>query len=172
MANNQCSRTPDVSKGFTGTEKILMGTGFYGFVLIGIFGIALESVVWALGYAGFAVFGVLVLFGLGICSHCPYIFEEYTDCLFPPWGKVYRKFYRFRSFTLSSTDKILFLTMMIGIVVIPQYWLVKNPWVLGLFWVFCAPTIAGFALYECRRCQHFGCPFNRAASNDPGLNQA
>lgn len=166
MNEIQCRKAPDVRKGFTKREKILMGTGFYGFVLIGLLGISLESIVGAAAYAGFALFGLLVLFGFGICSHCPYIYEEYTDCLFPPWGRVYKKLYRFRSSVLSLWDKILLLVMMIGIVAIPQYWLLKNPWVLGLFWLFCAPTIAGFALYECRRCQHFGCPFNMAEEGD------
>lgn len=162
MEEKQCRREPDVSKGFTRTEKILMGIGFYGFVSIGVFGVFLESTIGGLVYVGFALVGILFLFGYGLCTHCPYIFEDYTDCLFPPWGTVYRTLYRFRGLTLSSLDKVLFLSMMIGIVVIPQYWLLKNPWVFGLFWLFCAPTAWGFIMYECRRCQHFSCPFNRA----------
>ncbi|MBN2467561.1 MAG: hypothetical protein JXD19_05365 [Deltaproteobacteria bacterium] len=149
-------------KGFSLVEKILMGVGIYGSVIVGAHGISLESIPWALVYLGFVLLGMLFLFGYGICSHCPYIFEEYSDCLFPPWGRIYRKIFKYRPEPLTMLDKIAFLTIMIGIPLFPQFWLFENHGALILFWIFYLPTACGFIFYECRRCQHFGCPFNMA----------
>ena len=162
MATQNCQQNVNIAKGFSLSEKILMGLGIYGSVVIGTYGISLQSITWGLLYLGFVLFGMLVLFGYGLCSHCPYIHEEYIDCLFPPWGKIYKKLYNYRSEKLTLLDKIIFLTTMIGIPLIPQYWLLKNYTVLVIFWLFYLPTAAGFLFYECRRCQHFGCPFNKA----------
>ena len=68
-----------------------MGVAIHGSVIIGVYSIFLYSTRGALLYLEFITLGMLVLFGYGLCSHCPYIYEENTDCLFPPWGKVYRK---------------------------------------------------------------------------------
>jgi len=160
VSNPHCQQNKKTGAGFSLKEKILMGMGLYGSILIAACGIFLHSITWGLLYLGFVSFGMLVLFGYGLCSHCPYIYEEYSDCLFPPWGKVYRKLYKYRSSKLTSFDKIAFFITMIGIPVIPQYWLFKNHTVLVIFFLFYISTAAGFICYECRRCRHLGCPFN------------
>ena len=162
MSDPNCQKTEKIAQGFTITEKVLMNVGVLATVIAGVYGISLQSIPWAIGYVGFVLFAMLVLIGYGNCSHCPYIYEEYTDCLFPPWGKVYRKLYKYRPGKLTLLDKILFFAFFIGIPLFPQYWLLKNYTVLIVFWLFCLPTAAGFFFYECRRCQHFGCPFNMA----------
>jgi len=162
MSAPNCQKTEKIAQGFTLTEKVLMNVGVLATVIAGVYGISLQSIPWAIGYVGFVLFGMLVLIGYGNCSHCPYIYEEYTDCLFPPWGKIYRKLYKYRPGKLTLFDKILFFAFFVGIPLFPQYWLLKNYTVLIVFWLFCFPTAAGFFFYECRQCQHFGCPFNMA----------
>ena len=162
MTEKQCHEE-EHSKGFSMGEKIFMGIGIYCSVLIGAYGISLESVSWSILYLVFVLLGMVVLFGYGLCSHCPYIFEEYSDCLFPPWGRIYRKLYKYRGAKLTATDKGFFFGVMLGIPLIPQYWLVHNLSILILFWLFFLPTAGGFLFYECRKCKHLGCPINRAA---------
>ena len=40
-------------------QKILMRVGFYGFMIIGAYGIYLESILWGLIYSGFVIFGIV-----------------------------------------------------------------------------------------------------------------
>ena len=143
---------------FTLLQKILMRLGFYGFMIVGAYGVYLESILWGLIYSGFVIFGLELGFLYFLCCHCPYPYN-YSDCLFVPFWLV-KKQYKFRSAPLSILDKIGFIAIMAGFVVIPQYWLLKNYTILILFWIFCLPTLASFPFYLCRRCQHFQCPGN------------
>ena len=165
MDTQGCRKSEKRMQGFSIREKIFMNGGVMGSVIIGTYGIYLESTLWAIGYVGFVLFAMLVLIGYSLCSRCPYIYEEYTDCLFPPWGKIYRKLYKYRPGKLTFFDKILFFAFFIGMPLFPQYWLVKNYAVLIAFWIVCLPTAAGFVFYECRRCQNLVCPFNKASKN-------
>jgi hypothetical protein len=160
MSQHNCLGNGHITHRVSVWEKILMGTAIYGSVAVGLYGIYIVSPLWALIYFAFVNFAMLILFGYGLCSHCPYIFEEYKDCLFPPWGRIYRMMFKYRPGKFSALDKFCFFITLIGILVIPIYWLLKNPPILALFLGFYGATVAGFVLYECRRCQHIYCPFN------------
>ena len=162
MPNQNSQQNTAVRMKFSLAEKILMGLGYYATVITGIYGTYLESITWGVAYTVFVIFGFSVLLGYCVCSYCPYIFPEYSDCLFPPFGRVVRKLYKFQPGPISSMDKTGFLIMMVGVVLIPQYCLLKNYTLLIIFWLFCLPTYAGLILYECKRCRHFDCIFNRA----------
>ncbi|KPJ56202.1 MAG: hypothetical protein AMJ42_05610 [Deltaproteobacteria bacterium DG_8] len=165
MSTQNTQQNVTAAMKFSLTEKVLMGIGYYGLVITGAYGIYLQSIIWGLFYTGFLIFGFFVFLGYCVCSYCPYIYPEYSDCLFPPFGALIKKLYKFRSGPISIVDKIGFLIMMIGVVVIPQYWLLKNYTILAIFWIFCLPTYVGLIFYECRRCQHFDCLFNIAKRN-------
>ena len=160
MSTQPYPKKEKIAQGFSLIEKIFMGVTVYGSVIIGAHSIFLYSTIWALSYLGFVTVGMLVLFGYGLCSHCPYIYEEYTDCLFPPWGKAFRKIFSYRPEKLTLLDKLFFFTTILGIMVIPQYWLFKNYTLLILFWGFFLAMAGGFVFYECRKCQHVHCPIN------------
>lgn len=162
MSATDSQKCFDSSKQFSLYEKILMGGGFYACVIIGAYGIFLHSMTWGIAYIAFLLFGSFVSLGYCVCAYCPYIFPDYSDCLFPPFGTVVRKLYRFRPGPIRAMDKIGFLIMMVGVIAIPQYWLLKRPTLLMVFWICCLPTLLGFVFYECRRCQHYDCLFNRA----------
>ena len=149
-------------KKFSLLDKVLMGTGFYGMIIIAFYAIYLVSFTWVLIYLGVFVFGMLVLFGYCLCSHCPYP-HSHSSCLFPPFGQVFKKIYTYRPGPLSATEKTGFWVIMIGIIVVmPQYWLLKNHALMALFWLLCLPTFAGFVFYNCKRCKCSYCPFNLA----------
>ncbi len=160
MSNQHGMENGVITHRFSVMEKIFMGTLIYGAVAVGMYGIYLQSPLWALIYFVFVNFAMLFMFGYGLCSHCPYIFEEYKDCLFPPWGQIYHKIFKYRPGPLNLFDRLCFFGTLIGILVIPLYWLVGNLPVLAIFLIFYGATVSGFVLYECRRCQHIFCPFN------------
>ena len=108
MSANNCQKSEKIAQGFSNKEKILMNTGIYGTIIAGACGISLQSVPWALIYLGFVLFSMAVLIGYANCSHCPYIWEEYTDCLFPPWGKIYRKMFKYRPGKFAPLDYVFF----------------------------------------------------------------
>jgi hypothetical protein len=152
-------RNVNLADRFSLVEKILMRIGFCGVLIIGACGIYLESITFGLIYTAFIFFGQSVLLSYCLCAHCPYP-HEYSDCLFAP-ARLVKKSYKFRAGPLSVLDKIGFIVMIVGVVVIPQYWLLKNYAILAIFWVFCLPTYAGLIFYECKRCRHFCCPLNQ-----------
>lgn len=165
MSSHHSQECFNSSKKFSLSEKILMGAGFYASVVTGAYGICAQSIAWGLLYISFIIFGMFILLGYCVCAYCPYIHPGYSDCLFPPFGTVVRKLYKFRPGPISTLDKIGSLIMMVGVIAYPQYWLFKNYTILIIFWIFCLPTLMGFVFYECRRCQHHDCLFNRARRN-------
>ncbi|MBN2030509.1 hypothetical protein JW824_09715 [bacterium] len=151
--------------GFSLIEKILMRMGFYGFIFIGAYGIYSATLLWGLLYTGFVLFGLGFVFLYCLCAHCPYPYE-YSDCLFLPAGLI-KKLYKSRSEQMHILDKVGFLMVMGGLVIIPQYWLLKRDMLLILFWIFCLPTLARLLFYLCKRCRHFNCPLNRVVQENP-----
>ncbi|MBN1273448.1 MAG: hypothetical protein JXB26_14365 [Candidatus Aminicenantes bacterium] len=145
---------------FSLVEKILMRIGFYGFIIVGVYGIFTVSTLWGAIYIGFILlslsFGLLYC----LCSHCPYPYQ-FSTCLFLPYGIV-KKICRFRSESMNILEKIVFMVAILGLVVFPQYWLFKNYTILIIFWIFCLPTLGGLLFYFCKRCRHSCCPFNSA----------
>ena len=158
MSEQSCNNHCDLIERFKLLEKILVRIGFYGFMFVGAYGIYSKSILWGLIYTVFVILGLK--FGLlyFLCSHCPYPYK-YSDCLFVPF-RLIEKQYEFRSNAMSVLDKIGFVAITAGFILIPQYWLFKNYTILILFWILCLPTLASFPFYLCRRCQHFDCPFN------------
>jgi len=163
MSPKNCTRRVDLVERFNIPQKILMRVGFYGFMIIGAYGIYLECILWGLIYSGFVIFGIAFGLSYFLCSHCPYPYK-YSDCLFAPFW-VFTKQYKFRSAPMSISDKTVFILSMAGFIVIPQYWLFKNYTLLILFWIFCLPTLASLPFFWCKRCQHFSCYFNSVSED-------
>jgi len=158
MSPQNCNGNVNLIERFTLHQKILMRVGFYGFMIIGAYGIYLESVLWGLIYSAFLILGIQFGLSYFLCSHCPYPYKH-SDCLFAPFW-VFTKQYKFRPAPMSILDKTIFILAMAGFIIIPQYWLLKNYAVLILFWIFCLPTIGSLPFFWCRRCKNFHCCFN------------
>ena len=52
MATQGCKKSEKIAQGFTITEKVLMNVGVLATVIIGTYGIYLESIPWAIAYRG------------------------------------------------------------------------------------------------------------------------
>ena len=145
---------------FSWKQKLLMRTGWFGFMAVGAWGIYLQDPLWALLYvsAGVAGFALVVLPCL--CTHCPYP-SRFSTCLFLPAGLVQR-FYPYRGPQMTPAGKLAVAAVMVGMVAFPQLWLISHPGLLVLFWLLALPVIAAFPLHYCRRCRHTGCPMNQA----------
>jgi hypothetical protein len=158
MLPQNCDQHVNLVESFTLLQKILMRVGFCGFMIVGAYGIYLESMLWGLIYSGFVIFGIEFGLSYFLCSHCPYPYKH-SDCLFVPFW-VITKQYKFRPAPMSILDKTAFILAMSGFIVIPQYWLLKDYTILILFWIFCLPTIASLPFFWCKRCKNFHCCFN------------
>ena len=145
---------------FTWQQKALMRTGWFGFMAVGVWGIFLQDPLWALLYLIYGAAGFVLVVLPGLCSHCPYP-SRFSTCLFLPAGLVAR-FYPYRGPQMSPAGKAAVAVVMVGMVVIPQFWLISSKGLLLLFWLLAVPVIAAFPLHYCRRCRHTGCPMNRA----------
>ena len=144
--------------GFPLADKVLLRIAFYGFVVVGAYALFLESFLWGIVYTGFALLW-LGLVGYFLCAHCPHPFQ-YSDCLFLPW-RVITKIYTFRPEPVSTLDTVGIVIMTVGLVGIPQYWLLQSPGLLAGFWVLYGFFGAGVALRICRRrCLHRTCPLH------------
>ena len=141
-------------------HRIIMQTGWYGFIAIGLAGVALQSQLWALIYFVFVIASFFFMVLPSLCSHCPYP-EKHDTCLFLPPSLI-RKFYPYRGPRMSRTESLTTLLGLAGIVIFPQAWLYHSPLLFIIFWAFCLPSIIAFPLYYCKRCRHEKCPMNNA----------
>jgi hypothetical protein len=144
---------------FSLKEKFVMRIGWLGFTAVGAYGIYRIDPPWAILYAiwGLMAFALVVLPFL--CAHCPYPYQLSTCLLLPP--EWVRRAYTYRGPQIGTAEKIAAGAALGSMVVIPQFWLVRDIPLLLLFWVVAAPAIAVFPLHYCSRCRHHGCPMNK-----------
>ena len=101
MNEQPCGQGSRFIEGFSLTERVLMRIGFYGFIIVGAYGVFLQSIPWGLAYTGFSIVGLLaVLYCL--CAHCPYP-HKLSTCLFLPTGVV-KALFSYRPEPMSGLD--------------------------------------------------------------------
>ncbi len=138
-------------------DKILMRIGLYTLIFIGIYAIFIQSRFWGLIYIAYIIISApTILYCL--CSHCPHPYK-FSDCLFIPFGLI-KKLFKFNPQPLNILEKIIFILMSVGLIIIPQYWLLKNYTILIIYWVIVFPFGISIPICICKRCQNFACPFN------------
>ena len=141
---------------FTLGQKVGMRACLYGFFAVGIIGVLLESLLWGLLYLAFiGIMGWVVL--NCFCSHCPYPYQSKT-CLGMPYRIV--TLFKHKDRKLSLLEKVAFIGVLTGAMLLPQYFLYQRPPLLILYWTFCLPTCILFPAYFCRHCRFVNCPFN------------
>ncbi len=148
---------------FSLTERIVMRLGWFGFMAVGAYGIYKQSPLWAGIYVACSALGFALVVLPGLCGHCPYP-SKHGTCLFLPPGLINR-FYPYKGPHMRKAVKGAVLVTMVGMVIMPNVWLVSDPPLLGLFWLLGVPTIAAFPMHYCRRCRHFGCPMNKVSAS-------
>lgn len=155
QGNEECS----LHKGFSLKERIIMQIGWNGFMLIGIYAIYKQSPLWALAYVAYIIIGFAFIVMPMLCAYCPYPYQ-YSTCLFMPAG-ILRKFYPYRGAQTSLAGRTASGIIMVGAVLIPNYWLFRDIPLFFLFWLFALPTLLALPLHYCKQCRHSGCPANR-----------
>lgn len=154
MNNSRCFKT------FSSRDKLLFQTGFYGFIIVGAFGIsACVSVYAGAAYFAYSITGLFLGVLYFLCSHCPHVYT-YNDCLFYP-PAILKKLYKFKKNPMSLSDKAGFIGLMGSFIIIPNIWIWKNPVIMAVFWAFVLPTLLGLFFYVCRHCRNCSCPFNQ-----------
>ncbi len=144
---------------FSFKDKIIMQTGWNGFMIIGTYGIYKQNPLWALAYVAYIIIGYALIVMPWVCAHCPYPYKL-SSCLFMPPGFL-RKIYNYRESQPSAAGKLAAGAIMIGTVIIPNFWLFKDTSLLIVFWLFGLPTLLAFPLHYCKKCRHLECPANR-----------
>lgn len=71
---------------------------------------------------------------------------------------------------MRTASKIAAPTALVGMVILPNIWLIWDPPLLILFWLLGLPILVVFPMHYCRRCRHFGCPLNKAVDPDDALH--
>jgi hypothetical protein len=161
--NNTCN----LIDRFSISERIVMRLGWYGFMAVGTYGIFKQSPGWAVIYVAYSVLSFTLVVLPGLCAHCPFP-SKYGTCLFLPPGLI-NQFYPYKGPRMHPASKIAVPITLLGMVLLPNIWLVSDPPLLMLFWLLALPILAVFPLYYCRRCRYFDCPLNKAAASDNPL---
>lgn len=141
---------------FTLFEKSPMRLGYYGYQIIGFFGILKFNLLISIAYLIFIFLGSFLIFYC-LCSHCPHQ-HYFSQCTFVPFG-LQKKIFKFKPSKMNFLEIIGHNLITKGAIIIPQYWLIKDVKLFIIFWVFCLPTILRLSFYHCKKCQNYGCPF-------------
>jgi hypothetical protein len=150
--------------GFPETHKIAMRFLMIAFITVGAYAVFLHNWVWGWIYVAVVVLGQALLVLPNLCGHCPYP-HEHNDCLLMPAGLV-RKLIPYGGPEIGKGGRLAMVMGGAGSVLIPQFWLFREPMLLFLFWAAFLPFLAYFMLYLCKRCRHTGCPANRVPKTE------
>ena len=148
---------------FTLREKIYAQFTFNAGVLTGAYGLFLKNKILAFFYLLYAYVGIFLLMRYTVCPRCPHLHEA-NDCvqLHPSLTKIIVS--PKRKGPLTIFEKILFIMVLYGILILPIYWIYSNTIILVLFLLFYGGQLLGLHLHFCRNCQNRSCLQNRNKS--------
>jgi len=145
---------------FTLKEKIYAQFTFNAGVLVGAYGLFLNSTILGTAYLLYAYIGILLLMRYTVCPRCPHLHVA-NDCvqLHPSIAKIIVS--PARKGPLNTFEKFLFVMVLYGILILPIYWIASDTVVLILFLLFYGGQLLGLHLHFCRDCQNQSCIQNR-----------
>lgn len=144
---------------FSFGEKTFIRSTFYLSVLIGMYGMWPASPGLALGYGVFVLVAYGLLMRYTVCARCPHLLQA-GDCLFLP-APLAKMLVVPREGSLSAAEHVIALAAVLGTILIPVYWLVAEPWLLGVFLLLTLGYAVGLKGHVCKKCQVAICPCNR-----------
>lgn len=127
-------------------------------ISIGLISIYQNSMVHTFIYAGVLITGastVLMFF----CSKCPC---RVKSCRHLIIGSATKYIPKRKEGSYSLTELTLTSLAVAGISLYPQYWLIKKPVFLVLFWVIALSLVAEITVFICRKCENRFCPASRS----------
>lgn len=146
---------------FSIMEKCIAGVLFNGGVLVGTWGIWLESPGLALAYLAYALGSFTLLMRYTICPRCPHQLEA-DDCLFVPPKLARRIIDRQRKGPLPLWQIGIFYAAFVGTFLIPVPFLLDHGMLLLVYAALIGGLLAAFRFHFCsRRCRVAICPLNK-----------
>lgn len=141
---------------FSLKEKIYAQISFHGGVLTGTYGLSLVSTGLGIAYFLYAYIGILSLMRFTVCPRCPHLHVA-NDCLqlHPSITKIIIS--PNRKGALNIFEKILFIMVYYGILILPIYWLASNTIILVLFLLFYGGLLLTMHLHFCKNCENEVC---------------
>jgi hypothetical protein len=126
--------------------------------------IGMRSTGWLLVYIFLVFFHFYILEQRFFCTHCPYYAREgkCVKCMMN-WGCP--KYFKPRPCSPGRFDIAITALGFIIVILFPLPWLLKEPFLLGAYFVAIALFLLTVMRYECGRCVYFGCPFNRVPAD-------
>jgi len=146
--------------GFTLVEKLSAQLTFNGGILIGAYGLFLNSRILGIAYLLYSYVGILALMRYTVCPRCPHIHVA-NDCVQLPPLLTKKIISAKRSGPLNVFEKIMFVMVLYGILVIPLYWIASNTIILILFLLVYGGFLLGLYFHLCVRCRNKVCIQNR-----------
>jgi hypothetical protein len=149
----------DICK-FTFKEKLYAQFTFNAGVLTGAYGLYLNNPMLGIAYLMYAYIGITLLMRYTVCPRCPHLHQA-NDCvqLHPSIAKIIVS--TNRKGPMNIFEKLLFVMVLYGILILPIYWLASHPVILMLFLLFYGGQILGLHLHFCKDCQNTSCFQNR-----------
>ena len=122
--------------------------------------IGISSTGWLLAYIFTVIFHFGILEQRFFCTHCPYFVrgEKCLRCMMN-WG--WPRHFKPIPCPPSKFDLAITSLGFIIIILFPFSWLLKVPFLLGVYLVSISIFLLTIWRYECSHCIYFGCPFNR-----------
>ncbi len=145
---------------FTFGEKVYAQFTFNAGVIVGVYGLFLNNTSLGIAYLLYSYIGILLLIRYTVCPRCPHLHMA-NDCVQMPASIMKRIISSQRTGELNRYEKILFVMVLYGILVLPIYWLVAKPVLLVLFLGFFGSHLLGLHLHFCPNCQNKSCIQNR-----------
>lgn len=104
---------------------------------------------------------VLVLFFIliprQVCRKCP----ARGDCGHVIMGKLSRRLAPYCADAMGLGDLLILIIFILPLVIVPQFWLIKYPVFMILFWVMMLVSAADILLFICPACGNMKCPLNK-----------
>ena len=145
---------------FSLKEKIFAQFSFNAGVLVGAYGVFLSNKILGIAYLLYSYIGIVLLMRYTVCPRCPHLHVA-NDCLqlHPSITKIIIS--PNRKGALSIIEKILFLIVLYGILLLPIYWIASKTIILVFFLLFYGGLLLTMHLHLCPNCQNKSCVQNR-----------
>jgi len=144
---------------FSVYEKIVAKTTFHGGVLIGVIGLYPINPIISLSFLVYSYVGILTFMRYTACPRCPHLLKG-NDCVqLNP--KLTKRIISNRKGPLNLLEKIIAVTVLYGILIIPIYWLLSNVLFLILFLIVYGGCLLFLNFYLCKSCENKYCILNK-----------
>lgn len=139
-------------------DVILTTAGFVIVIVIGSWAILSTSLMLAAIYFLASLFATLVVHSYSVCTKCPYCGK---GCYLPNGKLAGFMFSPKKPGKYTSLEGLGALGSLAFAVLVPQYWLFKNPLLLVPFWLVILALLVDIVVRICPRCLNFNCLANR-----------